>query len=300
MVSKIAQRVALKFVRADKEDIFMKHEDLGIGKSPKDKPKKDEAVFMKLDELFSGLEDDPEIKKALENLKKTVKAASVSPDQFSSALRQIAARIEASRNPDKRLVARDLRRVIANLARVAWSPFKKSDTSKIVQELIDSEDTKNWTKYLDELIKYFKSLSKLPDDKKIADWLSEENSTEGKNMKDSVKLRQWNAARDAVERDAVEAKALFEKGLNLMKQAAKSGKPEDLKSLKSALESVRQDSGDAYEHHLETCAFKSDLMHTLGSIDDKFHFDKVQGHHYEDVMAYWIEEIDAASGTNPE
>jgi len=73
MVSKIAQRVALRFIRADKEDIFMRHEDLGIKSPPK---KQDESIFMKLDELFAGLEDNPEVKKAVEDLKKTVKAAS--------------------------------------------------------------------------------------------------------------------------------------------------------------------------------------------------------------------------------
>lgn len=51
----------------------MRHEDLGIKSPPK---KQDESIFMKLDELFAGLEDNPEVKKAVEDLKKTVKAAS--------------------------------------------------------------------------------------------------------------------------------------------------------------------------------------------------------------------------------
>lgn len=62
IMAKLRKVVASRSRKADKEDVLTRPRDLGLGPDAK-------SVFMKLQDMFG---DDPEAKKAIENLKKTL------------------------------------------------------------------------------------------------------------------------------------------------------------------------------------------------------------------------------------
>ena len=65
-------RIAMRIAASDDKSIFMRHEDLGIKPEHKKEDTDEESVFMRLDDLLGDFEKDPEVKKAVEALRKTV------------------------------------------------------------------------------------------------------------------------------------------------------------------------------------------------------------------------------------
>jgi hypothetical protein len=65
----------------------------------------------------------------------------MTPSELSAALRKIAAKIDASKNPSRELVISDIQRVASRLVTAAWQPHKAKnveevDMSKLPRQLL--------------------------------------------------------------------------------------------------------------------------------------------------------------------
>ena len=84
-------RIALKVVKADKPEWLESKGVPSEPSKPEQGPKPDKAVFMKIEDLLKDVKGNPELEKAVESLRKMVKAASARLVSQRVATRWLAA-----------------------------------------------------------------------------------------------------------------------------------------------------------------------------------------------------------------